>query len=228
MPRWCALALSVALLALTLSAVPASAQDGPPRQSRITTFTISPAETLPARPRTSVETKSLAPPAPPAPIVTPAIPLSADQLLGRWTERDPAYCREERYILDWMPERVRVVLDGRAVDTGAVRYVADGPTLKVERLTDAGEVAGYWRLVAIDDATIAWVETAEKRGDGFEIVAQPDKVFLRCAGDAPPAPGFFTRVRRWWAAKLERWWPPAAERPDKDPPPASPDAKPTS
>src|SRR4051812_23159063 len=191
-PRPRALALSVALLALSASTLPARAQDGPPRQSRITTFTISPAESLPARPRTSVETKTLAPPAPPVPITTPAIPLPPDQLLGRWTERDPAYCREERYILDWMPERVRVVLDGRAVETVAVRYVADGPSLKVERLTDAGEVAGYWRLVAVDDATIAWVETAEKRGDGFEVVAQPDKVFLRCAGDAPPAPGFFT------------------------------------
>ncbi|MBV8169240.1 MAG: hypothetical protein JO021_20775, partial [Alphaproteobacteria bacterium] len=171
-----------------------------------------------ARPRTSVETKSLAPPAPPVPIATPAIPLPPEQLFGRWTERDPAYCREERYLLDWTPERVRVVLDGRAVDTGAVRYVADGATLKVERLTDAGEVAGYWRLVAIDDATIAWVEIAEKRGDAFEVVSQPDKVFLRCAGDAAPAPGFFTRMRRWWAAKLERWWP--SQSP--------PDAKPTS
>jgi hypothetical protein len=209
--------LSIALLALSASAGAARAQDGPPRQSRITSFTISPAESLPARPRVSVETKSLAPPPPPVPIITPAITLAADQLLGRWTEQDPAYCREERYLLDWQPARVRVVLDGRAIDTAAVRYVADGPSLKVVRLTDAGEVAGYWRFVAVDDTTIAWVETAEKRGDAFEVVAQPDKVFLRCAADAAPAPGFLTRLRRWWSAKLERWWPgapPAAARPE--------------
>jgi hypothetical protein len=218
--RRCALVLSVAALALSAGADPAGAADGPPRQSRITTFTISPAESLPARPRSSVETKTLAPPAPPVPIVTPAVALAPDQLLGRWTEQDPAYCREERYLLDWQPDRVRVVLDGRAIDSGAVRYVADGPSLKIERLTDAGEVAGYWRFVAVDAATIAWVETAEKRGDAFEVVAQPDKVFLRCATGAEPAPGFVTRLRRWWNAKLERWWP-SAPADKSDPPPTS-------
>jgi hypothetical protein len=196
----------LALLALTAGA-PARAQDGPPRQSRITSFTISPAESLPPRPRSSVETSTLAPPAPAVPIRTPAITLARDQLLGRWTEQDPRYCREERYVVEWLPERVRIVLDGRAIDSGAVRYIVDGPTLKVERLNEAGDVVGFWRVLAVDDTTVAWVETAERRGTDFEVVARPDKVFVRCAGDAGPAPGFLTRARRWWAAKLERWFP---------------------
>lgn len=218
-----ALRLGVMLLALT-AAAPASAQrasnDGPPKSSRITTFTITPAEPLPPRPRVSVETTSLAPPVPPAPpvpIATPVPALAPEQLIGRWTERDPAYCREERYVLDWQPGRVRVVLDGRPIDSAAVRYVADENTLKVERLTDAGEVVGFWRIVAVDDATIAWVETAEKRADGFAVMARPDKVLVRCPDDADPAPGFITRARRWWAAKLEHWWPSAPSEPDTKP-----------
>jgi hypothetical protein len=211
--------LAIGVILLVLGMLPAAAQerrgqpDGPPRQSRITTFTITPAEPLPPRPRTSVETTSLAPPAPPAPVKAPAIPLTPEMLLGRWTERDASYCREERYLLDWQPERVRVVLDGRAIDSGGVRYTAEGDSLKVERLGAGGEVVGYWRLVAVDAQAVAWTETAERRGDGFEVVARPDKVLVRCAADAEPAPDFFTRARRWWTATRERWWPstPAAD-----------------
>ncbi len=186
--------------------------------SRITTFTIRPAEPLPARPRARVETAPLEGPAPPPSMVIAAEPLQPEQLLGRWTERDAAYCRDEQYVVEWLPDRLRLVLDGRAIDAGRVRYVPDGATLKIERLTDAGAVDAYWRLAAIDDARVEWVETAELRGDTLEVIAKPDKLLVRCAPGIEPAPGVVTRARRWWAALLAHLWGPPA---DAAPRPAS-------
>src|SRR5277367_5980586 len=168
-------------------------------RSHITTFTLSPAESLAPHPRTTVETIALPAPADPEPIVVAASPLSRDELLGRWTERDPAYCQEERYILEWTRDRMRVVLDGRPIDSGSVRYVSDSDALKVERLTAAGAVAGYWRLAAVDDDHVKWLETAEQHGAAATVIAKPDKLLVRCAADAERAPGFAQRAKRWWA-----------------------------
>src|SRR5258708_26987492 len=171
-------------------------------RSRITTFTLSPAESLAPHPRTTVETDALPAPADPEPIVVAASPLSRDELLGRWTARDPAYCQEERYVLECTPDRMRIVLDGRPIDSGGVRYVTDSDALKVERLTDAGAVAGYWRLAAVDGDHVKWLETAEQRGTAITVVAKPDKLLVRCATAAEPAPGFAQRAKRWWSALL--------------------------
>jgi hypothetical protein len=171
-------------------------------RSRITTFTLSPAESLAPHPRTSVETVALPAPADPEPVVVAASPLSRDELLGRWTERDPAYCQEERYVLEWTRDRMRILLDGRPIDSGGVRYVTDSDALKVERLTDTGAVAGYWRLAAVDGDHVKWLETAEQHGGAATVIAKPDKLLVRCATDAEPAPGFAQRAKRWWSALL--------------------------
>jgi len=172
-------------------------------RSRITTFTLSPAESLAPHPRTSVETAILPAPAPPPePIVIAASPLARDELLGRWTERDPAYCQEERYVLEWSQDRMRILLDGRPIDSGGVRYVTDSDALKVERVTDAGVVTGYWRLAAVDGDHVKWLETAALHGTTATVTAKPDKLLVRCAPDAGLAPSFAQRAKRWWAALL--------------------------
>jgi hypothetical protein len=194
------------VLGLGVAAGRAADSDGPPRQSRITSFTTTPGEALPPRPRARVDTAPLATPAPPPSMVVAAAPLVAERLIGRWTERDAAYCRDDQYVIEWLPDRLRLVLDGRAIDGGRVRYAPDGVTLKIERLSDAGEVDAYWRLVAVDADRVEWVETAELRGAALEVIARPDKLLVRCAPATEPAPGVLSRARRWWAALLERLW----------------------
>src|SRR5271170_5995293 len=150
-------------------------------RSRITSFTLSPAESLAPHPRTTVETVALpAPTVAPPVVVPPPPPLDSAQLLGRWTELDPSYCEQEQYVLEWMPAQMRVLLDGRAIDSAAVRYAADGDALKVERLAADGTVAGYWRLVGIDDDHVKWATIAERRGAALGVIAAPDKLLVRC------------------------------------------------
>src|SRR6185295_7725245 len=86
---------------------------------------------------------------------------SPDMLLGRWTQGDLAYCEDDRYVLEWSDALQLVRLQGRTLDRRRVRYAVDGGTLKVERLTDAGEAAGHWRLVRFGDDSLLWTETAE-------------------------------------------------------------------
>jgi hypothetical protein len=143
-------------------------------------------------------------------MVVAVAPLTPERLLGRWTERDARYCENERYVIDWEPERLRLTLDGRAIDGGRVRYVPEGATLRVERLTDAGAVDAYWRFAAVDDDRVEWVETAELRDDALEVIAKPDKLLVRCAGGAESEPGVLARARRWWAGMLERLFPSAS------------------
>jgi len=184
-------------------------------RSRITSFTLSPAESLAPHPRPSVETAALPAPEPPPPpvVVPPPPPLTLEQVLGRWTERDPAYCEREQYVLEWTPERMRILLDGRTIDAGAVRYTSDADALKVERLAADGEVVGYWRLAGIDDDHIEWVETAERRGTAIAVIANPNKLLLRCGASAAPAPGLMLRAQRWWAAFVDRLWTAEPARP---------------
>lgn len=180
--------------------------------SRITSFTLSPAPALPPHPRTTVETVTLPAPEPPAAVVVPPPPpLLREALLGRWTERDPAYCEQEQYVVEWTPEQMRILLDGRAIDAGPVRYTSDGGALKIERLGAGGEVAFYWRLVGVDGDHVQWVASAERRNGALTVIATPDKLLVRCAADAAVAPGLMLRAKRWWAAFVDRLWtaPPA-------------------
>ena len=195
-------AFVVAMVAI-LAIASANAADKP----RITTFTISPAEPLSPNPRARVETVPLNVPPPPPSMVVATVPLTPEQMLGRWTERDARFCQEEQYVVEWGADRLRLVLDGREIDGGAVRYVADGATVRIERLSETGEVAAYWRLIGVDDDHVEWVETAERRGAVLQVIAKPDKLFVRCAPDAERAPGFAKRLQRWWAGVLGRLWP---------------------
>jgi hypothetical protein len=193
------------IVAVAMAAAPAGAADKP----RITSITITPAEPLAPHPRPRVDTAPLdVPPGPPSMVVA-AAPPAPDRMLGRWTERDARFCQDEQYVIEWQPARLRVVLDGGAIDGGAVRYVVDGATLRIERLTDAGEVDAYWRVIGVDDDHVEWVETAERRNGELAVIAKPDKLFVRCPANATPAPGFMTRARRWWASVVARWWPSA-------------------
>src|SRR5581483_6247383 len=83
---------------------------GAAERARITTFTISPGEPLKPQPRGAVETSAL-----PVPVVTPPPPplppLTAERLAGRWTERDPVYCEQATYVIDWTPDRMAILLD---------------------------------------------------------------------------------------------------------------------
>lgn len=200
--------LTLALVVgLGVVAADAVAADGPPRKSRITTFTISPAEPLAPHPRPRVDTRPLdTPPGPPSMVVA-ATPLLPDQVLGRWTERDPAYCDNQEYVVEWLPDRLRLMIDGREVDGGRVRYAADGMTVRIEHLSNAGAVDAYWRLEGVDDGHVEWVETAELRDGGLAVIAKPEKLFLRC-GPGPERPvGMMARLRRWWGSFVERLWP---------------------
>jgi len=183
-------------------------------RSRITTFTLSPAESLAPHPRTAVDTVALPAPevaAPPA-VAPPLPPLAREQLMGRWTERDPAYCEQEQYVLEWAPEQMRILLDGRVIDSGAVRYTEDGEALKVERVAADGTLVASWRLFGVDDDHVKWVAAAERRDTALTVTANPDKLLVRCTATAAPAPGLMLRARRWWAAFVDRLWP-AAEPP---------------
>ncbi|MBI3514753.1 MAG: hypothetical protein HY060_11930, partial [Proteobacteria bacterium] len=87
-------------LALALAAAADAADgDGPSRKPRITSFTLSPAESLPPRPRSQVETAPLDTPPPPPSMLVAAVPLAPEQMLGRWTERDARFCRDEQYVV---------------------------------------------------------------------------------------------------------------------------------
>jgi hypothetical protein len=183
-------------------------------RSRITSFTLSPAEALPPHPRTAVETMALpAPEVVPAVVVPPSPPLAREQLLGRWTERDPAYCEQDQYVLEWAPEQVRILLDGRVIDSAAVRYTEDGDALKVERLAADGAVAGNWRLFGVDDDHVKLVAPAAPRDTALTMTAEPGKLLLRCGAAAAPPPGLMLRARRWWAAFVDRLWPAPEPRP---------------
>jgi hypothetical protein len=205
---WLTFALVVGL---GIAAGHVAASDGPPRKSRITTFTISPAESLAPHPRPRVDTTPLdTPPGPPSMVVA-ASPLAPEQVLGRWTERDPGYCDNQEYVVEWRPDRLRLMIDGREIDGGRVRYTADGMTLKIEHLNDAGTVDAYWRLEGVDDGHVEWVETAELRDGVLAVIAKPEKLFLRC-GPGPEHPpgmmaGMMDRVRGWWTAFVGRLWP---------------------
>jgi hypothetical protein len=201
-------------------------------KSPTTSFTVSPAPGLPPNPRRAVDVAPLADPTPPAPPASVALPLAAAQLYGRWTERDPAYCDREQYVLEWTPDRLRVLVDGRAIEARAVRYASETGSLKMERLTDAGEVAGYWRLVAVDDDHVKWSENAERRGDGtVEVIARPDRLLVRCPADAAPAPGWFGRAKLLFTSLIDRVspWSKTPSGPAAEPmavPPAVPEAAP--
>jgi hypothetical protein len=172
-------------------------------RSRITSFTLSPGESLSPHPRANVETATLPPPAPPPP---PKPPLAPEELPGRWTERDPAYCEGEQYLVEWTADRQRVRFGGRIIEDIAVRYSANPDGIKVERLAPTGEPIGYWLLVGIDGDHVKWVETAERRDAALSVIGQPDKLLVRCTGTAPP-PGLMQRARHWWATFLDRLWP---------------------
>jgi hypothetical protein len=218
----------IATIVLGLASAPARAADAdaPPRGSRITSFTISPAPSLAPHPRPRVDTRPLDAPAVPS-VVVAAGSLAPERMIGRWTERDPAYCRDDQYVVEWSADRLRVVLDGRTIDASGVRYAVDGATLKVERLGAGGEVASYWRLAAVDDDHVEWVESAERRGDALAVIAKPDKLFVRCAPEDAPAPGLLARAQRWLAAARERLWPtPAVATPADAPAPPAPDGRP--
>jgi hypothetical protein len=204
----------MATIALGLGAVlGAQAAD----RSRITTFTLSPAESLAPHPRAAVESVALPAPEIAAPAVVgppqaPLAPLAREQLLGRWTERDPAYCEQDQYVLEWTPEQIRILLDGRVIDGGAVRYTEDGEALKVERVAADGTVAASWKLFGVDDDHVKWVAAAARRDTALTVTANPDKLLVRCTATATPAPGLMLRARRWWAGFIDRLWP-AAEPP---------------
>ena len=190
------------LVAIGLAATLAGAAAA--ERSRVTSFTLSPGESLTPHPRANVETATLPPPAPPPP---PAPSLLAEQLVGRWTERDAAYCAGEQYLVEWTAERARVRFAGRTIDDVAVRYTAGPDGVKVERLAPSGESLGYWLLVGIDADHVKWVETAERRGTAAPtVIGQPDKLLVRC-GDTAPAPGLLARAKLWWATFLDRLWP---------------------
>jgi len=200
--------LTLALVAgLGIAAGHAAASGGPSRNSRTSSFTISPAEALAPHPRPQVVTAPLdTPPGPPSMVVA-ATPLTPDQVLGRWTERDPGYCTSQEYVIEWLPDRLRLMVDGREVDGGRVRYAADGMTLKIEHLNDAGAVDGYWRLEGVDEGHVEWVESAELRDGALEVIAKPEKLLLRCGPGPAEPPGMMARVRLWWAAFIGRLWP---------------------
>lgn len=209
-----------AALALACAAGPAGAADPPPRNNRVTPFTIERGPSLPPNPRGKVQVDALAVPEPPPPPAPPVQPLPAAQLFGRWTERDVAYCDREQYVIEWAPEWSRVLVDGRAIEIRPVRYAEEPGSLKVERL-EAGAVAGWWRLVAVADGQVRWTENAERKGAAVELVAKPEKLLVRCPADAEPPPGFLARVRRVWASLLDSLNPWSAPPPAEAKRPAS-------
>jgi hypothetical protein len=201
----------VVIFAIGLIAPPDA---GAAERSRITTFSLTPGEALPPRPRAKVETEILPAPVPPAAAAAAAAvagpvppPLTADALIGRWTERDPVYCVDERYTLEWTDDAMRVVFDGRPIDGSAVRYDSDGIGLKVVRVDRAGTTTGYWRLVRVDDDHVRLVETAERRSAAQAVVTTSDKLLVRCAAGGTPPAGLMARARLWWSGFVERLWP---------------------
>jgi hypothetical protein len=189
--------LAVGLIApLGLSGAASAAAE----RSRVTSFTLSPAESLAPHPRTLVETQALPAPAQPEPTVIAATPLSRDELLGRWTERDTAYCQDDQYVLEWTRDRMRILLDGRAIDSDGVRYVTDDEALKVERLSAAGDLIGYWRLGAVDNDHVQWLAVAEQRGGTLAVTAKANKFLTRCPAGTGPPPSLVQRAQRWWAS----------------------------
>ena len=203
----------VVIFAIGLIAPPDA---GAAERSRITTFSLTPGEALPPRPRAKVDTEALPAPLSPAAAAAAAaaagpVPpvLTADTLIGRWTERDPGYCADERYTLEWTADAMRVVFDGRLIDGSAVRYDGDGIGLRVERVDRGGKATGYWRLVRVDDDHVRLVETAERRGAAPVVVTTSDKLLVRCASGTVPPAGLAARAKLWWSGFVERLWPTA-------------------